>query len=251
MKKDIVHSTDLFDVVKMGSTYGIRPNHLSIVIMPYTKDSRGLPVTIGVVDEVNPMRDGGRSLTLITDLTKEEDPDVLSAAQRRLKDFTGYDASDAERWVFLGFLNTSKLESQVYPCFACDITGLESGIKQEDVDVEDKEAKEKEDNKSKFKMISVYDALDTDDCFILSLFIKMFRYIFGFAQKSGNDDKGLNDKVMNIDGVVGFGEVDGELEVATSKELSKDSLLQLNKLLSGKKFTVKITKEVKAQKDGK
>jgi hypothetical protein len=167
MEKEILHSNDWFSVIKKDGRVGTEMNGLSIVIMPYTS-VRGLPATIGVVEETNPFRDGGKSVTLLTGSSTDEDPDVLSTAQRMLKEDGGFDVLDPDRWTFLGFLTTSKHDACSHPCFACDVTGLE------------RLATEGED-KSGFSMVPVKDALNTDDCFIPSLFMKVFRYIFGFT----------------------------------------------------------------------
>lgn len=175
MSNEVLHTNDAFNVVLKDGRYGIEPNKLSVVVMAYTS-VKGLPVTIGVIDEVNPFRDGGKSLTLVTGYSNDEDPDIFSTAQRKLKDESGYDVMDPDRWTFLGFLTDGKYSSNSSPCFACDLTGIEPI-----------ESTDSSNEPSSFRLLQIKDAFDTDDCFIPALFMKMFRYIFGNSEPKLDD----------------------------------------------------------------
>jgi len=205
MDKKILYKSDYFDVIKKDDMIGIEPNDLCVVIMPFERDQRGLPKTIGVLKEYNPLRDGNYSLTLITGRADGEDPDVLSTAIRELKEESGFDVQDPDKWFYLGMLTGSKLVLQEHPCFAVDITGLVKGEKEGD----GTEA----ENKSEFLQVTVKEALNTNDAFIPALFMKVFRYIFGFDigkdeeaqpdEKVNNIKKRLDIKYLNFEGVNG------------------------------------------------
>lgn len=177
-KKESLFSTQHFDVVNRKGIVGIEPTNLNVVIMPYSKEA-GLPDKLGVLDEFNPFRSGEKSITLITGTAEGDDPDILSTAQRELKEESGYDVPDPDRWMFLGFLTTSKKIDQEHPCFAVDVTGLEVPTSNEG-DGTEKEAK------AKFMLIPVKEALDTNDCFIPALFLKIFKYVLGFTVDKAN-----------------------------------------------------------------
>ena len=203
MEKKILSSNKYFDVVQKGGMYGVEPTEICVVIMPFEKDTRGLPKTVGVLKEYNPMREGEYSTTLITGRAEGEDPDVLSTAMRELKEESGYDISDPDKWYYLGMMTGSKVVMQEHPCFAVDITGITPAEKEGD-------GTESEE-KSKYMNVSVKEALNTTDCFIPTLFLKIFKYIFGFdigkdediIDKVNNLKKKLDITYLNIQGVNG------------------------------------------------
>jgi 8-oxo-dGTP pyrophosphatase MutT (NUDIX family) len=188
MEKKVIHKTDYFDVVEKDGMYGIEPSELCVVVMPFERDQRGLPKTLGVLKEYNPMRDGDYSITLITGRADGEDPDVLSTAIRELKEESGFDVQEPDRWFYLGMMTGSKVVMQELPCFAVDITGLVKGEKEGDGS--------KSEEKSKFIQMPVKDALNTNDAFVPTLFMKIFKYIFGFD--IGKDEQEPNDKLNNL-----------------------------------------------------
>lgn len=248
MEKEVLHSNDWFSVIKKDGRVGTETNGLSIVIMPYTS-VRGLPATIGVINETNPFRDGGKAKTLLTGSSTDEDPDVLSTAQRKLKEESGFDAIDPDRWTFLGFLTTSKSSNNSHPCFACDVTGLYRSMA--------------EGEEQAFDMIPVKDALDTDDCFIPSLFMKMFRYIFGFTgqqqpeeeQKTKTTAKqplpdDIKEEILKMDNINGCGVGADNIAVVYAKaEPSAQSKARLDEIFKklGQEYKVEVVGEIKAQ----
>lgn len=242
--KKIHHSTPYFDVVQSGSMHGIEPYDVCVVVMPFERDASGLPRNIGVLKEYNPMRRDNYSMTLVTGRTEDEDPDLLTTAMRELKEESGYDVSDPDRWCFLGFLTTSKLVDQEHPCFAVDITGIEPGEKEGD----GTEA----ESKSEFKIVTVKQALDTDDCYIPALFMKMFKFIFNvndFTQ-AGNDEidvdeikQKLDQTVLKIEGVNGslVIDVDGIPTIEYTVQAMTDEIKQaIPEEFEGVKITTKV-----------
>ena len=203
-EKEVLHETPYFEVVMNKEMYGVEVADLAVVVMPFEKDKKGLPKSVGILKEYNPMRRGDYSKTLVTGRAEGEDPDVLSTAMRELKEESGYDVTDPDRWYYLGMMTTSKLVDQELPCFAVDVTDIEIGEAEGD-------GTESEE-KSEFTMMSVKEALDTDDCFIPTVFMKIFKYIFGFdldVNTSSVEDrlnyikKKLDITYLNIEGVNG------------------------------------------------
>lgn len=200
-KRHLLYSTKYFDVVRDGSMFGIEPADISVVVMPFERDPSGLPKNIGILNEYNPMRKGGYSKTLVTGRTEDEDPDILATAMRELKEESGYDVSDPERWCFLGFMTGSKTVDQEHPCFAVDITDLEPAAKLGD----GSEA----ERKSEFKIVTVKEALDSTDCYIPTLFLKMFKYIFNVSDFVKTEDEDLDVDVVRQELDKKVGELDG------------------------------------------
>ena len=180
-EQKLIYSNKWFDVIERDGWMGIAPNALNVVILPFTRDKQGMITTIGVMDEVNPMRDGGRSLTLVSGDIDEDDPNVLSAAMRELEEESGYAVNDTNKWYYLGLLTTSKLVSHSHPCFAVDVTNIDAKDPLGDGS--------KEEEASTFKMMPLAEALDTEDCFISALFLKMFRYVMAVGKADKSSDK--------------------------------------------------------------
>lgn len=180
-EKKTLFSTKYFDVEDREGIIGMFPYDLSVIIMPYVRGENGLPEKLGVLKEFNPFRNNDYSITLITGMTEGDDPDLFTTAQRELKEESGYEVAAPERWTFLGFLTTSKRVDQEHPCFAVDVTGIELPESKEGDGTE-------AERKSEFMLVSVKDALESNDCLIPSLFMKIFRYIFGFTMKAQKDE---------------------------------------------------------------
>jgi 8-oxo-dGTP pyrophosphatase MutT (NUDIX family) len=241
----VIDTNKYFSTIDIDGMFGIQPDDLCVVIMPYEKDKRGLPKMLGVLKEYNPMREGDYSITLVTGRAEGEDPDSLSTAMRELKEESGYDVQDAERWSYLGNMTTSKLVMQELPCFAVDITGLTK--EEKEGDGTESEAK------SKFMLMSVKEALNTNDSFIPTLFLKIFRYIFGFdlgkdeevqpLDKVNNLKKKIDITYLNIDGVNGSlirHDLQGEPYIEyTVKEITND-IKEIPSIIDGINIVIKI-----------
>lgn len=228
--RKVIHQASYFDVVQSGSMVGLELHDVSVVVMAFERDLHGLPKNLGILKEYNPLRRGNYSKTLVTGRTDDEDPDILATAMREFKEESGYDVVDPERWCFLGFMTGSKMVDQEHPCFAVDITGLEAEEKKGDGT--------ESERKSEFKVVTVKEALDTTDCYIPTLFLKMFKYIFNVNDFVQNDEdevdvdavrQKLDKLVMNIEGVNGSLVVTGEdgipaIEYTVTDQFDKDAL---------------------------
>ena len=180
MENKTFFENDSFKVVEREGMLGIVPLFTNVVIMPFLSDQQGLPLSIGVLKEPNPFRDGGISVSLITGTSDEDDPDLLSTAKRELMEESGFDVQDNSRWYFLGSVTSSKFVDHEQPCFAVDVTGITKGEPQPD-------ETEKEQN-MEFKFISANDVVKAKDVFIPGLFLKLFKYVLGIDVQGVSTD---------------------------------------------------------------
>ena len=161
---------------------------MSVTILPFVSDKQGLPISIGVIKEKNPFREGGQSISLISGTSEDEDPDLLTTAKRELLRESGFDASDNKRWYYLGAVTSAKFIDHEQPCFAVDVTDLPITIPK----VENTKIKKE----NEFKFIPANDIVKSKDIFIPGLFMKLFKYVLGMdIQSQGEDskqDKGFN-----------------------------------------------------------
>lgn len=246
-EKEVLFSTDKFDVIKKDGKFGIEPHTLTVAILPFTRDGKGLPGQLGVLKEYNHVR-SSVGITVITGKAEGEDPDILTAAQRKMFDRSGIDVQEPERWYFLGFLTTHKMVNQEIPCFACDITGMSAPeIDPDDVDPDDPV----DDKAPLFVLMGVNQALDTSDCFIPAIFMKIFKYIFGFntggdaGQK--DDSKGEQPsedphqkEILEIDGVLGAGEKKGVWQIHVRTDADKVAIKSKILTIVGEDATVNV-----------
>jgi 8-oxo-dGTP pyrophosphatase MutT (NUDIX family) len=179
-KTKILHETKDFQLLECGELVGIKPLFTNVVVMPFTSDGNGLPLTIGVLKEPNPFRDGGFNICLVTGSTDDEDGDLLSTAKRELYEETGLNVQDNSKWYYLGSCTSSKFVDHEQPCFAVDVT---------DVNLEEPktDGSEKEKN-AQFTFIVANDAVKAKDIFIPGLFLKLFKYVLGMDVQSPSVD---------------------------------------------------------------
>jgi 8-oxo-dGTP pyrophosphatase MutT (NUDIX family) len=178
----ILGETEFFQFVERDSMAGLVPKFMNVVIMPFLSDPQGLPMSVGVIVEKNPFREGNTTMCLITGSSDEADPDLLSTAKRELKEESGFDVPDNERWYYLGSVTSSKFVDHEQPCFAVDVTEITRGNPESD-------GSEKEAQMD-FKFISANEVVKAKDIFIPGLFLKLFKYVLGFD---------IQDKSTNLD----------------------------------------------------
>lgn len=170
-KDKILLKNDFFNVIEREGMVGILPIRDSVIILPYLTDDSKLPVSVGVLNEKNTLRDGGFSITVVSGRSDEDDSSFLETAKRELKEETGFDVTDNSKWFFLGSVTSSKLVDCEHPCFAVDLTGIKGGEAKTDGSDSEK--------KSEFIFIPSNDIVKTKDVFIPALFLKLFKYVVG------------------------------------------------------------------------
>lgn len=179
MDSNILFENNLFRVEERNGSTGMIPLFTNVVIMPFISDEQGLPLSIGVLKEPNPFREGGMSISLISGTSEEEDPDLLATAKRELKEESGYDVPDNKKWFYLGSVTSSKFVDHEQPCFAVDVTNVSRG----DTDPDETE----KENGMEFKFISANDVVKHKDIFIPGLFLKLFKFVLGFDVQNKPD----------------------------------------------------------------
>lgn len=179
-KSKIIHETDKFHFLECGDFVGIKPLFMNVVVLPFTSDDQGLPLSVGVIKEPNPFREDGYNICLVTGSSDEEDPDLLTTAQRELFEETGLKVSDVKKWYYLGSVTSSKFVDHEQPCFAVDVTGIERESPQTDGSQKEKEME--------FMFIPANDVVKVKDIFIPGLFLKLFKYVLGMDVQSPSVD---------------------------------------------------------------
>lgn len=163
----ILFQNNYIEVIENKGIVGIKQKNPSVVILPYTTDESGNPKSLGLISEPSSIKDEKITYTIITGSPDDSDVDILSTAKRELKEESGYEVENTEKWDFLGNIQTSKLIVNGNPAFGVDVTGLEKGEKSGD-------GSKKEEN-SKFSLMPINDAINLDDALISCLFLKIFQ----------------------------------------------------------------------------
>jgi len=170
-KTKTLHETENFQFIECDGLVGIKPLFTNVVVMPFTSDAQGLPLTVGVLKEPNPFREDGTNVSLVTGTTDEEDGDLLSTAKRELYEETGFNVQDNSKWYYLGSVTSSKFVDHEQPCFAVDVTGVEKEEPKTDGSQKEMEAE--------FNFIPANDVVNVKHIFIPGLFLKLFKYVLG------------------------------------------------------------------------
>jgi len=178
-KEKVLLNTPKFDVIERGNKAGIVSRVETVMLLPFVADDNGLPLMLGVLKERNLFREGGYCLSLITGTCEDEDPDYLQTAKRELKEESGYDVPDNNKWYFLGTVTATKFVDKEYPCFAIDVTGIEKG--EPETDGSEQEAL------SSFHFIPANDVVKSKDVFIPALFLKLFKFVVGMDLYNRDD----------------------------------------------------------------
>jgi 8-oxo-dGTP pyrophosphatase MutT (NUDIX family) len=175
-----LHETESFHLLDCGGLVGIKPLFTNVVVMPFTSDDQGLPLSVGVLKEPNPFREDGHHISLVTGTTDDEDGDLLSTAQRELYEETGFNVPDIAKWYYLGSVTSSKFVDHEQPCFAVDVTGITKEEPKTDGSPMEQSAE--------FKFIPANDVIKEKDIFIPGLFLKLFKYVLGMDIQTTSPD---------------------------------------------------------------
>jgi 8-oxo-dGTP pyrophosphatase MutT (NUDIX family) len=190
-EEKILTSTPRFDVVDREGQIGIRSTVESVIILPFVKDDQGLPLMLGVLKERNHFREGGYSVSLISGTTEDEDPDYLATAKRELKEESGFDVDDNDKWYFLGTVTASKMVDAEHPCFAVDVTGIKRGEATTDGSEQEK--------MSEFIFIPANDVVKSKDVFLPAIFLKLFKFVVGMDLYNRDDSTFGKSKGFSVD----------------------------------------------------
>jgi len=168
----ILFETKRFNVVETIDKVGIEFKKLTVGVLPYTIDNEILS-SVGVLNEYNSFREDNYSKTIITGTVDPEDSTLLQTAIRELHEEGGIKCKDVDRWIFLGSLRLSKSSNEYCHVFAADVTGLEISKAKGDGSIQEE--------KSKFELTTINDAILTDESLFLASYLRLFDF---FYQKS-------------------------------------------------------------------
>jgi 8-oxo-dGTP pyrophosphatase MutT (NUDIX family) len=163
----IIFQNNYVEISKKEDSVGIKQKNPSVLILPYTLSKEGNPVKIGLISEPSPIRETKMSYTVISGTPDKQDVDILATAKRELKEESGIEVEDTDKWEYLGNIFSSKLVVNGNPAFGVDVTGIE--IEKKEGDGSDSE----ED--TKFELVNISEAIAHDDALISCLFLKIFQ----------------------------------------------------------------------------
>lgn len=175
LKTKVLFKNKWFSVIERESDNGsmmtgLEPSHDGIVVLPYTTNEIGEIDLFGIIYECNPLRPDGFWNTCITGGI-DDNEDALEAAKRELFEESGYEQRDDDKWSYLGNLFVSKLVDSELSCFAVDITDIKIKNKKGDGT--------KNEELSKFNLVSLDKLILEEDCYILSMLMKFYVKNFG------------------------------------------------------------------------
>lgn len=190
-KLNHVYTTPNFTVVEIDNSFGVISTIETVLVLPFVTDDQGLPLMLGVMKEKNPFREGGFAISPLSGTCESEDADYLATAKRELKEESGFDVSDSEKWYFLGTVTSSKFVDKEYPCFGVDVTGLEKEKASGDGS--------KNEEESIFIFIPANDVVRSKDVFIPTLFLKLFKFVVGMDLYNREDSVFGKPKGFNVE----------------------------------------------------
>ncbi len=163
----ILFQNSHIEVIENKGIVGIKQKNPSVIILPYTTDESGNPRSLGLIAEPSSIKEEKITYTIITGSPEDSDVDILATAKRELKEESGYEVDDTEKWDFLGNIQSSKLVVNGNPAFGVDVTDLQNDEKEGDGS--------KTEENTKFSLVPINDAINLDDALISCLFLKIFQ----------------------------------------------------------------------------
>lgn len=148
--------------------FGIHFKKHSVGVLPYVLEN-GIITKIGVVKEYNSNRNE-KITSLLTGTFEKDDILNINTAIRELKEESGIDCKDLDKYIFLGNFYLSKNSDEFMPLYAVNITGL--SIKEENLNLQDRE------DDLEFKIIDIKDALKINETILITAIFKLFEIIY-------------------------------------------------------------------------
>lgn len=180
--------TKYLNIVEKNGIEVVIPKKNSVVILPFITDENNLPKFLGVIEENNPFRFSGKLITLITGQHDDQDNDYFTTAKRELKEESGYEVNDIEKWTYLGNITTSKFVDQEQPCFAVNVTNVEKNEPEGDGSIQEELAN--------FKILPISEAIAGTDCYISFCFLRLFKFTMNIDVQEESGEFNL-DKYRN------------------------------------------------------
>lgn len=166
LEKQIVAKGIYEDVIKDNEHFHIIHKLDKICVLPYTISSNGLLDTIGVIKELDILKEKS-NYTLISGYVNQDDPTNLVAANRLVFEIIGSNIKGADAWMYLGKLtNISGGENMIY----C--------VNLTKVDINNSEEVEEVKKAKKFEMINANKVVGSDDALFLASYMRLFNYFY-------------------------------------------------------------------------
>jgi len=166
IEKQIVLKGTYEDVLKENDHFYIVHKLDKICVLPYTISSNGLLDKIGVIKELDVLKEK-ENYTLISGYVNQDDPTNLVSANRLVYEIIGSNIKKADSWMYLGKLtNISGGENIVY----C--------VNLTDVDIVESEEVEEIKKAKKFEMIGANRVVGSDDALFLASYMRLFNFFF-------------------------------------------------------------------------
>jgi 8-oxo-dGTP pyrophosphatase MutT (NUDIX family) len=167
--KKVLFETPRFNVVENIGKTGLEFKKITVGVLPYTINENLLSL-VGVLHEYNSFREKEFCDTLITGTVDSDDETMLHTAIRELKEEGGFDCNDTSCWIFLGSFRVSKSSNEYCHIYAADVTNLKAEKPTGDGSFQEE--------KSKFSMKNISDALLTDEALFLAAYLRLFDFFY-------------------------------------------------------------------------
>lgn len=155
------------DVISQDDHFYIVHKLDKICVLPYTISEKGLLNNIGVIKEVDPLKER-ENYVLINGYINQDDGTNLVCANRLLFEIIGSNVRDGKEWMYLGQINNT-LNSNGIKIYCVNLTDVD--INESDIVQESKEA-------SKFEMVEANKVIVSDDALFLAAYMRLFNYFY-------------------------------------------------------------------------
>ncbi len=155
------------NVISENDHFYLVHNLDKVCVLPYTISEKGLLNTIGVIKEVDVLKEK-ENYILINGYINQDDPTNLVAANRLLFEIIGSNITQADSWMYLGQINNTTLGNGVI-IWCVNLT---------DVDIIESEEVEESKEATKFEMIGANKVTVSDDALFLAAYMRLFNYFY-------------------------------------------------------------------------
>jgi len=155
------------DVISENEHFYVVHKLDKICTLPYTISDNGLLQQIGVIKEIDPLKEK-ENYVLINGYINQDDPTNLVCANRLLFEIIGSNVGNAGEWMYLGQVNNT-LSSNGIKIYCVNLTGVD--INQSEEALESKTA-------SKFEMVEANKVIVSDDALFLAAYMRLFNYFY-------------------------------------------------------------------------
>ena len=138
-----------------------------ICVLPYTISEKGLLSDIGVVKEIDPLKEK-ENFVLINGYINKDDATDLVCANRLMFEIIGSNVKTGTDWMYLGQINNT-LNSNGLKIYCVNLT---------DVDINTSEDVEETKVVTKFEMVEANKVVVSDDALFLAAFFRLFNFFY-------------------------------------------------------------------------